>query len=94
MKMIEELFYGGIAPFQRPVRPGSKTDELDHLVVRNNEAMRALLTDEAQRAQFEKCYESMCELSEQLALDAFTEGFCLAAAFMAEVMQQTAAQEE
>ena len=84
MKMIEELFYGNVSPNEKPIRRGSKLEYLYHLMTRNNEAMNA---------QFEKCCDSASDVNCETELLAFQEGFCLAASFMAEVMDWIAQQE-
>ena len=93
MKLIEELFYGNVTPNEKPIRRGSKLERLYHLMTRNNEAMNAMLTDEAMKAQFEKCCDSASDVNCETELLAFREGFCLAASFMAEVMDWIADQE-
>ena len=93
MKMIDELFYGNVSPNEKPIRRGSKLEHLYHLMTRNNEAMNAMLTDEATKAQFEKCCDSASDVNCETELLAFEEGFCLAASFMAEVMDWIAQQD-
>lgn len=94
MRMIEELFYGNVTPNEKPIRRGSKLEHLYHLMARNNDAMKAMLTNEAMKLQFEKCCDSASEVSCETEMLAFKEGFCLAASFMAEVMDWTAQQED
>ena len=45
MRMIDELFGGNIQPCVRPVRDGSPSQKLASLVVKNNDALLALLDD-------------------------------------------------
>ena len=89
MKMIEELFYGNVDPSCRPLRRGSPLEKLAKLVTRNNDLLLTMLTEEVQRKQFEKCWESQSELAARMEAEAFTEGFCLAAKLMSEVMERT-----
>lgn len=86
MRMIEELFYGNVSPNEKPIQRGSKLERLCHLMTRNNEAMNAMLTDEAMQAQFEKCCDSAADVNCETELLAFREGFCLAVSIMAEVI--------
>ena len=93
MKMIEELFYGNVTPNERPIKRGSKMEHLSHLMAKNNDAMRSMLQDEILLAHFEKCCGSMNDVAAQMEIESFTEGFCIAASFMSEVIAWLAAQE-
>ena len=88
MRIIEELFDGNIQPCEWPVRDGSQLKKLASLVMKNNDALLALL-DETQRARFERCKEIQNELAAQLEREAFTEGFCNGARLIFEVMDHT-----
>ena len=88
MRMIEELFDGNIQPCERPIRDGSPLQKLASLVMKNNDALLALL-DEAQWARFERYKEIQNELAAQLEREAFTEGFCIGARLTFEVMEHT-----
>ena len=88
MRMIDELFDGNIQPCEWPVRDGSQLQKLASLVMKNNDALLALL-DETQRARFERCKEIQNELAAQLEREAFTEGFCNGARLIFEVMDHT-----
>ena len=55
------------------------------LVVKSEEAMRAMLTD-TQKEQFEKVSDCQSELTDLLERRAFTEGFRLAVKIMVDVM--------
>ena len=88
MHMIDELFDGNIQPCERPVRDGSQLQKLASLVMKNNDALLAIL-DETQRARFERYKDIQNELAAQLEREAFTEGFCTGARLIFEVMEHT-----
>ena len=85
MKILEELWFGNINP-QGPDTP--KDPRMEHalfLVVKSEDAMRAMLTDE-QKEQFEKVSDRQSELTDLLERRAFAEGFRLAVKIMVDVM--------
>ena len=85
MKILEELWYGNINP-QGP--DSQKNPQMEHalfLVVKSEEAMRAMLTD-TQKEQFEKVSDRQSELTDLLERRAFAEGFRLAIKIMVDVM--------
>ena len=85
MRILEELWYGNINP-QGPDR--QKNPQMEHalfLVVKSEEAMRAMLTD-TQKEQFEKVSDRQSELTDLLERRAFAEGFRLAVKIMVDVM--------
>ena len=85
MKILEELWYGNINP-QGP--DSQKNPRMEHalfLVVKSEEAMRAMLTD-TQKEQFEKVSDRQSELTDLLERRAFAEGFRLAVKIMVDVM--------
>ena len=88
MRMIEELFDGNIHPCERPVKDGSQLQKLASLVMKNNDALLAIL-DETQRARFERYKDIQNELAAQLEREAFIEGFCIGARLCFEVMERT-----
>lgn len=63
-------------------------------MTRNNEAMNAMLTDEAMKVQFEKCCDGTSEVNCETELLVFRECFCLAMSMMAETMNWIVAQED
>ncbi len=53
MEILEELWYGNIVPIERVIPPKSRTAHLINLIVRNEEELMPLLSDEA-KAVLEK----------------------------------------
>ena len=85
MKILEELWFGNINP-QGPDTP--KDPRIDHalfLVVKNEEALRSMLTD-IQKEQYEKVSDRQSDLTDLLERRAFAEGFRLAVKIMVDVM--------
>lgn len=85
MRILEELWHGKINPHGRNIQKGSLTEQVLSLVVENDNAMRAMLTDK-QKEQYEKLQSYQNELMDLLERESFTEGFCLAVKIMMEVM--------
>ena len=85
MKILEDLWYGNIDPQGRPIKKGSEVERALSLVVKHDDALCQMLTDE-QKEQYEKLHDVQNKLSCLLEQEAFAEGFCLAAKIMIEVM--------
>lgn len=85
MRILEKLWYGNINPHGRDIQKDSLTEQALSLVVENDNAMRAMLTD-TQKEQYEKLQSYQNELTDLLEREAFTEGFCLAVKIMMEVV--------
>lgn len=87
MKILEEFWYGNIHPTDRDIIPNSKMDKLLKLIVKNEQRLNDLLSDE-ERAAFQKFRDSQDELSSVNECESFVLGFRLGARFMLEVMQE------
>lgn len=85
MKILEDLWYGNIDPQGRPIKKGSEIERTLSLVVKHDDTLCKMLTDE-QKEQYEKLHDIQNKLSCLLEQEAFAEGFCLAAKIMIEVM--------
>lgn len=85
MKILEDLWYGNIDPQGRPIKKGSEVERTLSLVVKHDDALCQMLTDE-QKEQYEKLHDIQNKLSCLLEQEAFAEGFCLAVKIMIEVM--------
>ena len=85
MKILDDLWYGNIDPRGRAIKKGSRMERALSLVVKNDDTMRAMLSD-AQKEQYEKLHNCQDELTDLLERNAFTEGFCLAVKIMVDVM--------
>ena len=85
MKILEDLWYGNINPQGRGVKKGSRVERALSLVVKNDDTLRAMLSD-VQKEQYEKVHDCQSELTDLLEREAFAEGFCLAVKIMIDVM--------
>ena len=85
MRILEELWFGNINPQGPDSRKNPQMEHALFLVVKSEEAMRAMLTD-TQKEQFEKVSDRQSELTDLLERRAFTEGFRLAIKIMVDVM--------
>ena len=88
MKILEELWFGNINPQGPDAQMDPRVERALYLVVKNEEAMRAMLTD-TQKEQLEKVSDRQSELTDLLERRAFTEGFRLAVKIMVDVMITT-----
>ena len=85
MNIIEELWYGNIAPCERDFKKDSVYSELLGYIVKHENDLRRLLNDEGKEI-FEKyieCTNEMYGISER---EAFAGGFTLGARIMIEIM--------
>ena len=85
MKILEELWYSNINPQGRNSQKDPRIEQALYLVVKNEDAMRAMLSD-AQKEQLEKVADRQSELTDLLERRAFAEGFRLAVKIMVDVM--------
>ena len=83
MRMIDELWYGNISPFEQCTRGDKRLTELLKLVARNREELDGTLTDKQKETleKFEECMNEMHSITER---DAFSYGFRLGKQLMAE----------
>lgn len=87
MKILEEFWYGNIRPTDRDIIPNSRIDKLLKLVVKNEQRLNDLLSEEEMVA-FHNFRDSQSELSSVNECESFTLGFRLGARFMLEVMEE------
>ena len=83
MKILDELWYGNISPFEQCTRSDKHLKELLPLMARNRDELGASLTDKQKEAleKFEECMNEMHSITEH---DAFSYGFRLGVRLMAE----------
>ena len=93
MKILNELWYGNISPFEQCTRGDKELKELMKLVVRNREELDATLTDKQKETleKFEDCMNEMHSITER---DAFAYGFRLGVRLMAEAFLSPIGEEE
>lgn len=85
MRILEELWYGNIAPSERSVEKGSPMWELGCLIVRNEEELAPLLSEKAKEV-LEKLMDNQTELHSIRECEVFVRGFRLGARIMLEVL--------
>ena len=83
MKIIDELWYGNVSPFEQCARADKRLKELLKLVARNREELDDTLTEKQKETleKFEDCMNEMHNITER---DAFSYGFRLGVRLMAE----------
>ncbi len=93
MKILDELWYGNISPFEQCTRGDKRLKELLKLVARNREELDGTLTDKQKETleKFEDCMNEMHSVTER---DAFSYGFRLGMRLMAETFLQPIGENE
>ena len=93
MKILDELWYGNISPFEQCTRGDKELKELMKLVVRNREELDGTLTEKQKETleKFEECMNEMHSITER---DAFSYGFRLGVQLMAEAFLQPIGEDE
>ena len=86
MKILEELWYGNIAPSERSIDKGSPMENLVRLIVRNEEELAPLLSENAKEV-LEKLMDNQSELHSIRECEVFICGFRLGARIMLEVLE-------
>ena len=87
MNILEELRYGNIEPAEYDASPSKEYKELLHLISRNEEKLKATMTDE-QKELFEKYTDCIGEYRTITDCLIFQNGFKLGARMMLEVMEE------
>lgn len=87
MKVIEELYYGNIDPFEHGVIHKSEQKQLCGYICRHEDAFKAGLSD-AQKETLEKLQDSTAELHRLEELEMFIVGFRLGARLMLEALEE------
>lgn len=86
MNILEELYYGNIAPFEKGFGKSRQRSDLQKYVSRHEQALTAAFSEE-QKATFEKYRDNTQELQQLGELEAFICGFKLGGQLMLEVAQ-------
>ena len=86
MKIIEDLYYGRIAPYERSISATPEYQKLKVLADRNEDLLRESLSDE-QKELLEKLIESITDISSISEWDMFINGFRLGMKLMMDVMK-------
>ncbi len=88
MKILEELWYGSVTPNVRPVGQDDKARKLGGYILRHEEKLIPLLSEEA-KAIYEKIRDNQRELHNLEECEAFCRGFRLGARIAYETMEGT-----
>ena len=83
MKILDELWYGNIAPFEQSTSGDKRFAELLKLVNQNREELVGTLADK-QKETLEKYEEIMNEMYNMTEREAFSYGFRLGVRLMSE----------
>ena len=87
MHILEDLFFGNIAPFERSFSRNSQHAKILHEIVAAEEALIAGFTDE-QKEHYEKYSDAQGDLMALNACGSFCSGFKLGAKVMLDVLTE------
>ncbi len=85
MKIIEDLYFGRISPYEMSISATPEYQKLKVLADRNEELLRESLSDE-QKELLEKLIETVTDISSISERDMFINGFRLGMKLMMDVM--------
>ena len=86
MKIIEDLYYGRISPYEMSISTTPEYQKLKALADRNEDLLRQTLSDE-QKELLEKLIEFVTDISSISERDMFIAGFRLGVKLMMDVMK-------
>ena len=86
MKIIEDLYYGRISPYEMNISATPEYQKLKALADRNEDLLRVSLSDE-QKELLDKLIETVTDISSISERDMFINGFRLGVKLMIDVMQ-------
>ena len=84
MKIIEDLYYGRISPYEMSISATPEYQKLKALADRNEDSLRESLSDE-QKELLDKLIESVTDISSISERDMFIAGFRLGLKLMMDV---------
>lgn len=87
MRLLEEFWYGNIEPTDYDISPSKEYKNLQELICRNEEKLRATMTDE-QKDLFEKYSDCVREYQTITDCLIFQNSFKLGDRMMLEVMEE------
>lgn len=88
MKILKDLWYGSVRPSTRDVKPGSRQHKLGGYILRHEEALVPLLSEQAKEI-YEKLRDCRAELQDLDECEAFCTGLRLGARIAYETMEGT-----
>ena len=86
MKIIEDLYYGRISPYEMNISATPEYQKLKALADRNEDLLRESLSDE-QKELLDKLIETVTDISSISERDMFINGFRLGMKLMMDVMK-------
>ena len=86
MKIIEDLYYGRISPYEMNISATTEYQKLKALADRNEDLLRESFSDK-QKELLEKLIETVTDISSISERDMFINGFRLGIKLMIDVMQ-------
>ena len=86
MKIIEDLYYGRISPYEMSISATPEYQKLKALADRNEDLLRETLSDE-QKELLDKLTECITDISSISERDMFIAGFRLGVKLMIDVMK-------
>ena len=86
MKIIEDLYFGRISPYEMSISAAPEYQKLKAFADRNEDLLRESLSDE-QKELLDKLIESVTDISSISERDMFINGFRLGIKLMIDVMQ-------
>ena len=86
MKIIEDLYYGRISPYEMNISATPEYQKLKALADRNEDLLRVSLSDE-QKELLDKLIETVTDISSISERDMFINGFRLSMKLMMDVMK-------
>ena len=86
MKILADLYYGRVIPHEHGVKSGSEYEKLLRDIIKHEDDLVSTLTEQ-QRETFEKYKDCKSDIDGMNELEAFINGFRLAAKIMMEVVQ-------
>ena len=86
MKIIEDLYYGRISPYEMSISATPEYQKLKALADRNEDLLRESLSDE-QKELLDKLIETVTDISSISERDMFINGFQLGVKMMIDVMK-------
>ena len=86
MKIIEDLYYGRISPYEMSISTTLDYQKLKALADRNEDLLRESLSDE-QKELLDKLIETVTDISSISERDMFIAGFRLGMKLMMDVMK-------
>ena len=84
MKIIEDLYYGRISPYEMSISATPEYQKLKSIADRNEDLLRESLSDE-QKEMLEKLIETVTDISSISERDMFIAGFRLGLKLMMDV---------